>query len=624
MTDNYVSTQRDQISLTKLRTWRSFLGLFYGILLVCLVSLWMSSTSTKASPQYDALLLYDPANPRSTDINFQKVVEYYGLDCKYVDLTSTPLTYSLFLDGKDQYFPTAGIDMVNLYKYLDPDELDILKTAIDQHGVNLLVSGLGAYYNPRNLRVLTGGEITGTTLPTDSSRDYLLSTDHPDILRELSGVTVIVSAGQFDGELIISSAAPHVDVLVEATDDSSRTYPVFARYQAYTGSVFIIDSWYNRNLETEQFHDLYKAQAQNGSFAQWGFAEVVPLMVFVRYTAGDEAWHNDHNYANLTIDDPCLQEPYFNLTFTHLLTQMLAHDYHTTIATIPGKCYDQWEQSVVDLFLAYPDRYSLVIHGNNHEPCPEFTDRIPRSVQRALLKQALQRMDTFEAQTGIPYGRIMVFPCELAGESTLPPLKHLNFLATVNAQLIPLSGTISSAWDFAMYPAIMDYSNYAIVNRYWQSISPYPFDLFRDKPAFIYGHEWDFAPGTASPGIGAYNATVDAINNLEGEVEWRSLDYIIKRLYLKKRNDDGDIDVKWYTNHLILENETDSEQLYHLQKEEDGIVPIQSLTVNGVPYSYTLADGLLQLDVSIDGMSSAEIIITYWETMIFIPVILKQ
>ncbi len=104
---------------------------------------------------------------------------------------------------------------------------------------------------------------------------------------------------------------------------------------------------------------------------------------------------------------------------------------------------------------------------------------------------------------------------------------------------------------------------------------------------------------------------VDGIHSLPGQVEWRSLDYIMKRLYLEKRNDDGSITVQWYTNHLILANETGSSQHYYLQKEEEGAVPIQSLTVNGVPHAYTVAAGLLQLEVTISAPGSAEVIITY-------------
>ena len=47
---------------------------------------------------------------------------------------------------------------------------------------------------------------------------------------------------------------------------------------------------------------------QSGNFSQ-----IIPLMLTMHYALGAEVWHNDHNYANLTIDGPALVEPYYQL-----------------------------------------------------------------------------------------------------------------------------------------------------------------------------------------------------------------------------------------------------------------------------------------------------------------------
>ncbi len=601
--------------------------LIYSGLLVGLSVLLFSAVARPSAPDdlSDVLLLYNAAAPVNMDINFMKMANYYGLRWAAVDLASTTLTDNLLRDENGHYYSAVGIDAANLSGYLDLDEVAVLESAVDQQGVNLLITRIRSENDPANLRELTDGEISGAIYPADANRDYLLSADHPNILRELSGLTIRAPYDQYDRAPVLSLDAIHVDILVKATDDYSQTYPVFVRFQNGAGSIFVDGGLHDHNMEVSQFYGLYEAWPQDNYFEQAHFMQIVPLMMFMRYAASDEAWHNPHNYANLVIDDPCLQEPYGNLNFGELLTHLEAHNYHTTIATVPGRCYSQAEPGVAQLFLDHPDRYSLVIHGNNHEPCPEFTDAIPLGHQKADLEEALRRMDIHQALTGVPYGRIMIFPCKLAGESTLPLLKELNYVATINTQNTPLSGTTSTAWDFGMHPAIMDYGNYAIVTRHWQTNSPYPFDLFRDKPVFLYGHQEDFGTGTGLPGIGAYDGIADSINSVEGGVTWHSLDYIIKRLYLEKRNDDGSISVQWYTNHLILENETGSEQYYHLQKEEDGYVPIQSVTVNGLSHGYTVTEGLLQLDLSIPTASLAEVIITY-ETQynIFLPLVLKE
>ena len=96
------------------------------------------------------------------------------------------------------------------------------------------------------------------------------------------------------------------------------------------------------------------------------FSEIVSIMMFLRYSCADECWHREIDYANLTIDDPFLVEPYGNLEFKGLLTSMETHNFDTTIAYIPWN-YDRSNPKVAKLFLDHPDRYSIVIHGNNHD-----------------------------------------------------------------------------------------------------------------------------------------------------------------------------------------------------------------------------------------------------------------
>ena len=118
------------------------------------------------------------------------------------------------------------------------------------------------------------------------------------------------------------------------------------------------------------------------------FAEVAPVMMFVKYSAGDRGWHAPYHYANFTIDDPWLREPYGRLSYEGLLKEMEKHNFHTTIAFIPWN-YDRSEASVVTLFREHPDRFSISIHGDNHDH-GEFENPQKRGHHAAALKQALQ------------------------------------------------------------------------------------------------------------------------------------------------------------------------------------------------------------------------------------------
>ena len=166
------------------------------------------------------------------------------------------------------------------------------------------------------------------------------------------------------------------------------------------------------------------------------FFEVAPLMVFIRYSLGKRCWFPAGYYANFTIDDPFLIEPYGNLNYQFLLAEMERWNFHTTIAYIPWN-FDRSEKEVVRLFLEHPQRYSICIHGNNHDH-KDFSPERPPAEQDRSVKQAIARMERFRTQTGIPYDRVMVFPRAIASLETLKMLKRYDYLSTVNQDNIPL------------------------------------------------------------------------------------------------------------------------------------------------------------------------------------------
>src|SRR5260370_28184823 len=132
--------------------------------------------------------------------------------------------------------------------------------------------------------------------------------------------------------------------------------------------------------------------------------------MFVKYCAGEQGWHAIHQYANLTIDDPWLRPSYGYVDYKGLLDEMERHNFHTTIAFIPWN-YDRSDPAVVSLFRSHPYRFSIAVHGDNHDH-KEFTDypSKPLADQIDDLKQALARMQKFRPLTGIPCDDVMVFP----------------------------------------------------------------------------------------------------------------------------------------------------------------------------------------------------------------------
>lgn len=571
-------------------------------ILILLVGMFIGIVGAKVSAQdlYDIGVLCDSTQRQISDINFNKIAEFYGLRCKTIDLSNIELEDNLLRDNTGDYFKGIAVSVYTLESgILDTRELNTLKQAIDIGGLNLLI------YDVREDNVLGHHAIIGglideqisVTKPIDSTKDYIVSDKFPEITKEFSGVKLEYPGIQEDFSISFKTEAGNFDIIMNSTDDSLREYPIFIRCKKDKGSIFLLAIKQNKSLEEVQMLELYSPRY---------FSQIVLMMMFVRYVGEDECWHRDIDYANLTIDDPMLTEPYGCLKFKKLLAEMKEHNFHTTIAFISWN-YDNSQPEVVKLFLDNPDRYSLVVHGNNHDHY-EFNEMVPLDEQEKDILEALNRMEEHKRLTNIPYGKVMVFPHAICPTETLKLLKKYNFNMTVNAQDIPLGATRPKDYVYGMKPANMGYANFALVKRHSCGYQKYMFDLFLDKPLLLYTHHKFFAEG-----IDTFNLIAKDINDLVGEVKWRSLGDIAKHLYLEKLNDNGSIEVKMYSNELVLSNNTDRPKLYHIRKQEALNTPIAKVIIDGEEVDYIAEEGVLKIDRIIPANNSIEVKIIYTE-----------
>lgn len=340
------------------------------------------------------------------------------------------------------------------------------------------------------------------------------------------------------------------------------------------------------------------------------FAEIAPAMMFARYAAGDRGWHALHHYANLTIDDPWLREPYGHLNYRHLLAEMDKHRFHTTIAFIPWN-YDRSEPDVVSLIRNHPDRYSICIHGDNHDH-KEFTDYRDKPLpdQIAALKQALVRMDQFQSSTGIPYDKVMVFPHSIAPEQTLEELKRYNYIATVNSANLPMDRVAPHDLSFAFRPVTERFGGFTSVRRYSADSSIPPAFLavadFLDNPLIFYCHHDLFANG-----IGAFNRIADELNRIEPSTRWASLGEIVKHLYVLRLREDSSYDVRAFSSSFILHNDSSHPVTFHVTKADDGHAAIRWLRVDGRDYTYRRHNAEIALDITLPPHSLRSIDLRY-------------
>jgi hypothetical protein len=189
----------------------------------------------------DALELYGSSKTNS-DSGFEKSTMFYGLKRKELSLATNALTDAMLRDEAGQYFKTIHIDAATANSFLDANELNVLKNAIENGGANILIPALRSSSN-NAVNNLTNGEIVGSSDVTDTSKDYIVSRALPSVTRELSGLTITHTTDPQDFGLNISGGAVQTTTLVEATNNSGGRYKIFAKYQNGLGSVFVVSNY---------------------------------------------------------------------------------------------------------------------------------------------------------------------------------------------------------------------------------------------------------------------------------------------------------------------------------------------------------------------------------------------
>jgi hypothetical protein len=465
--------------------------------------------------------------------------------------------------------------------------------------VPLLIFGVTPETDATLLTAWSGGATTGCRrLEGPRSSRYIIS-HVTGLTRQLSGLELPFPENGTD--YLVLGPSSKAQIITKAGNEG-QAYPIFIEAALHEVKVFLECA-----VRTS---DDAKAESNIKRLAN-EFLELAPAIMFVRYSAGDVGWHAPGHYANLTIDDPWLREPYGYLNYRDLLGEMEKHDFHTTIAFIPWN-YDRSEPEVVSLVRDHPERFSICIHGDNHDH-KEFTDyrSKPLADQLAALKQSLARMDRFKTLTGIPYDRVMVFPHTIAPEGTLEALKTYNYLATINSSNVPMDRPDPSLLPLDLRPVSVAFATFPSITRYPAEL-PVPsgfieINAFLDNPLFFYGHHDLFASG-----IGAFDGVADAVNTLEPDTRWRGVGDIARHLYLVKLRDDStSYDLLALSSNFDLTNPSQADSTFYVTKEETGRPAIASVSVDGRPCPYRFHGGHLDFSVTVPAGKARSVVIQY-------------
>jgi hypothetical protein len=473
--------------------------------------------------------------------------------------------------------------------------------------IPVLVFGVTANSDIRALHAWTEGRIIGVApLEAGSSSQTYVIGRIPAITGQLSRAEIDFESGRaYSLQLDEKRDTEHIAAVKEGQEER----PVVVGFRAGPSRFFIA---------CELTLSQRSVTAWDPQHILSAFPSIAPAFMFVRYSAGERGWHAIDHYANLTIDDAWLRQPYGYLDYENLLAEMKRHDFHTTVAFIPWN-YDRSEPGVVSLVRSHPDRFSICVHGDNHDHKEFTTDPgKPLTLQIFAVKQALGRMDRFQALTGIPYDKVMVFPHSIGGEGVLAGLKSNNYLATVNGWNVPMDRANPPDLSFALRPVTLSYANFPSISRFSAEV-PVPRSLiaigaFLDNPLLFYGHHGMFARG-----ISAFNAVADEVNKVEPATRWRSLGEIVRHLYLVKLRDDLSYDVLAFSSTISLENNSSRDLVFHLRKPESDHSAIKEIDVNGRPYLYNVQGDEIAMSLTVPPGQTRALAIQYTNDLTTAP-----
>jgi hypothetical protein len=479
------------------------------------------------------------------------------------------------------------------------DQKNLFQMILRRPGTRLplLILGAGPNTDTTLIANWSNGAAVGFEQLRDS-RESIYRFNHVDEWTAQLSNLQVSSSPHSAGYFLLSSNSNVQPVL--SIQEGRQFFPVFIETLVRGLQVFLASS----------LQDSSPVRDDSSDHLLDAFVQIAPVMIFIRHCAGEKGWRFPNHYANLTIDDPWLREPYGHFSYRGLLAEMEKHNFHSTVAFIPWN-YDRSEPKVVSLIRTHPDRFSICIHGNNHDH-KEFTDyrSKPLAGQIDALKQALARMDEFRKQTGIPYDRVMVFPHSIAPENTLAVLKTYNFLGTINSSNVPMDRLTPPLLSFSLRPVTMSFGDFPSLRR---NPAPVPvsksfiaINAFLGNPLLFYCHQNYFADG-----IDRFDLVADSVNDSQPGTQWRSLGDIIRHLYLLKRRDDGEYDVFAFSRTLSLTNPSDKESVFYIRIQEHTVPSIESVNVDGRHVPYSIENGYLYFRTTLPAGRTRTIAIEY-------------
>jgi hypothetical protein len=230
----------------------------------------------------------------------------------------------------------------------------------------------------------------------------------------------------------------------------------------------------------------------------------------------------------------------------------------------------------------------LCIHGCDHT-FAEFAGTEHELFVKA--EKALDRMTAHEQLTGLPFDRVMVFPQGIFSPAAFNALRNARYLAAVNTTPFPKDGSGHPLKLLQLLDVAIAFSDVPLFQRrYPHEFADLAFDLFLGRPAFLVEHHGFFRDG-----YGPLVDVVEKLNALEKRLHWDSLGTICAQACVKRVDDSGDMQVRFFCDRFRLENDTDAPQRYVLLRQEAPAGAIVAVNANYGPVDYQRAGDVIRI-----------------------------
>jgi hypothetical protein len=431
-------------------------------------------------------------------------------------------------------------------------------------------------------RLLTGDRRAAVSKIDPGAVDLSVSDHLDDFCGAMAGMRVTGSASCANGTLTFDSSHENAVDIISAGSGATflkveyRNVPVFL---STCKKIVDVDA----ELTTQNFD------------VREDFLSAVPIVLYIKWAFAQICWTAPETNACLIIDDPVLKPIYGFVNFHELVSLTKRHKFSTNIAFIPWN----WRRSspeVVRLFRENPESFSLSVHGCDHTRA-EFGSS-DRNRLHGKIKQAVERMAGHETRTGICHDRVMVFPQGVFSQAAMDALKHTDFIAAVNNDVIsadprPRAITISDVWD----TAVMAYRNFPIFTRRypWEGVENFAFDLLLGKPAIIVIHH-DFCHDRCLHLV----KFVQRLNALKIRLTWRSLGEVVRRSCRQRELSPGLVEVEMYATQLRLENQSGQRKWYLIRRRESEPSSIKEIRAGSRNVGWGSTDGRVAFEIELN------------------------